>query len=281
MLAWMSDPPAATSSSTERLTTISVVTPSLNQAAFLEQTIQSVLEQGYPSLEYLVLDAGSTDGSVPIIERYAGRLAYWHSRPDGGQGSAVNAGWARSTGDVLGWLNSDDRYLPGVLEFVGDLFRRNPEVVWLFGTAELVDVAGRRIGQFGRPFDGRRLSRGDQMIPQPSAFLRRSALEIVGPIDESLRYGMDFDLFIRLARIATPVFVDRPLSSITLHASAKTTRNRAAARQETFRVAARYASPVERALLRLLAIRAAAYHRLPASLRRRLDVARDLPVLED
>lgn len=132
----------------------------------------------------------------------------------------------------------------------------------------------------GAPFDMRRLLRGDQMIPQPSVFLRRTALDLVGPIDESLRYGMDYDFFIRLARIARPVFVDRRLSSATMHRAAKTTRDRAIARQETFDIAARYASPAGRFILALISMRARLYHGLPVGLRRRLDAIRGLPLVK-
>jgi glycosyltransferase involved in cell wall biosynthesis len=280
MLGRMSGLPDEAPRSGEALPTISVVTPSLNQAAFLEQTIQSVVEQAYPALEYSILDGGSTDGSVDIIRRYADRLAFWSSRVDKGQASAVNAGWRLSNGEILAWLNSDDRYVPGALAFVAEFFQAHPEALWFYGTADFVDARGVRIGGMGSPFDMQRLLRGDQMIPQPSAFLRRRALDLVGPIDESLRYGMDYDFFIRLARIARPVFVDRQLSSATMHRDAKTTRDRAIARQETFDIAARYASPAGRFILTLLSIRARLYHRLPTGLRRRLDGMRGLPLRE-
>jgi glycosyltransferase involved in cell wall biosynthesis len=254
-----------------------VVTPSFNQAAFLEQTIKSVLDQAYPAMEYVILDGGSTDGSVDILRRYTDRLTFWSSGSDNGQGSAVNSGWKRSRGDVLGWLNSDDRYTPGTLQFVGDFFWEHPDVLWMYGTSDFVDPGGRRIGTMGRPFDMGRMLRGAQMIPQPSAFIRREALEKVGPIDESLRYGMDYDFFIRLARLQEPFFVDRQLSSATMHPSAKTTGERAKARQETFAIARRYVSRRRRLELRFLAARARVYHALPVALRDRIDGLRGLP----
>src|SRR5687767_5199473 len=104
------------------LPVISLVTPSLNQASFLERAIRSVIEQNYPNLEYIVMDGGSTDGSVDIIEEYSDRLAYWVSEPDGGQSAAINAGWSRSSGNVLAWLNSDDYLLPGTLQWPGQFF---------------------------------------------------------------------------------------------------------------------------------------------------------------
>ena len=114
----------ATAGSLPRIT---VVTPSFNQARYLDRTIRSVLDQGYPNLEYMVLDAGSTDGSLDIIKRYSDRLDYWRSGPDNGQSAAVNEGWQRASGEVMAWLNSDDFYLPGALDFVGNHFRVHPE----------------------------------------------------------------------------------------------------------------------------------------------------------
>src|SRR5262245_9832375 len=112
---------------------ISIVTPSFNQACFLEQCLLSVLDQRYPDLEFLVLDGGSTDGSVEIIRRYENRLTHWVSEPDGGQSAAINRGFCRATGDVVAWLNSDDYYLPGALERIADAYRKSPDASFYFG----------------------------------------------------------------------------------------------------------------------------------------------------
>lgn len=253
---------------------ISIVTPSYNQGAFLERTIRSVLEQGYPRLEYFVFDGGSSDDSVEIIRRYQSRLTYWTSAKDDGQASVVNAGWRRATGEILGWLNSDDYYLPGTLAYVADHFEAHPEVMMLYGTSELVDDGGRPVGRFGAPFDMNRALRGDYMIPQPSVFIRRKAIERVGLLDESLYYALDLDLFLRLARVEPPAFVDRALSACTIHPDAKMSVGRAAARQERFRVSARYASGMTRLLIPVLAFRSRVFHALPRSWKRRIDRAR-------
>ena len=131
------------------LPSITVVTPSFNQARFLERTIRSVLDQGYAQLEYLILDGGSSDGSTDIIRAYESHLAYWISEPDDGQSAAVNAGWRRASGEILGWLNSDDFYLPGTLQFVGEFFAAHPDVAFLYGTCDVVDEAGRKLRQVG------------------------------------------------------------------------------------------------------------------------------------
>ena len=257
---------------------ISVVTPSFNQAAYLERTLRSVLDQGYERLEYLVLDGGSSDGSAQLLEAYADKLAYWVSEPDNGQSAAVNAGWRRSSGDILGWINSDDYYLPGALRFVGDYFARHPETVFLYGRCEVVDANGVRRGILGHPYDRAGMLNGIQPMPQPSTFIRRSVFEAVGPIDESLHYSMDFDFFLRAAGHAAPVFVDRPLAAFTVHQDAKTSAGRARSRQETFEVALRYARGWERAGVRARALRARIFHALPPGIKRWIDLRRNSPV---
>jgi glycosyltransferase involved in cell wall biosynthesis len=259
--------------------TISIVTPSFNQAQFLERTIRSVLDQSYPRIEYMVLDAGSRDGSADIIRRHASALAYWRSERDAGQSSAINEGWRRATGDILAWLNSDDYYLPGTLEFIAKCFRASPGVPMVYGRCDMVDSAGRPLATVGKPFDPGRLLRGDQLMPQPSTFISRRAWEVVGPLDEGLHYAMDYDLFIRVAKIGEPLFVERSLSAFTVHTEAKTTARRAIARQEALRVASRYANLRDRVVLTFLAFRARVYHSMPVRLLDYLDRARRLPVL--
>jgi glycosyltransferase involved in cell wall biosynthesis len=260
---------------------ISVVTPSFNQAQFLERTLRSVLDQGYPDLEYIVLDGGSTDGSVDIIRRYADRLDYWRSRADDGQTAAINEGWSRTNGEILAWLNSDDYYLPGTLPFVGEYFRDHPETRLLYGTCERVDPQGHSLGFVGSPFRMRDLLFSRQIIPQPSAFLHRELISAVGPLDPALRYSMDYDLFLRATQRSTPVFVDRPLAGATIHPRAKTTADRDPAYRETHRLRLKHSSGLGRLFVRFQPVQSWVYRRLPSPLRRSIDAFRPHRVMNE
>ena len=206
------------------MTRITVVTPSFNQVAFLEQTIRSVLEQGVEDLEYFVVDGGSTDGSVDILRRYANRLAWWVSEPDRGQTDAINRGFARATGDVLAWLNSDDTYEPGALREAVDFLERNRDVGLVYGDANFIDEAGRVIGRFNaRPTDYDRLMRGAVYIPQQAAFFRRSLWEQVGPLDTDFYFAMDYDLWVRLSKVSRLHYLPGYIwANFRLHRAAKT-----------------------------------------------------------
>jgi glycosyltransferase involved in cell wall biosynthesis len=243
---------------------ISIVTPSLNQAAFLERTIRSVLDQAYPNLEYIVMDGGSTDGSVEIIRKYADRLTHWVSQPDGGQSAAINAGWRRATGDVLAWLNSDDYYLAGALGWAGDFFAQHPGVWAAYGTSSVVDAEQTQLAVGGKPYRRTAMILSGNCIPQPTAFIRRDALNVVGALDESLHYLMDMDLFLRIARIRPPVFVDRRIAAMTSHAEAKTVRDRRNMARERALVRFRHARPLEKPIVALLAGVSRLMHSSPA-----------------
>lgn len=179
---------------------VTVVTPSYNQANFIEETIRSVLLQGYPNLEYFIVDGGSNDGSVEIIERYAGHLAWWVSEPDEGQSHAINKGFLRATGDIIAWLNSDDVYLPGAIPGSVAYLLAHPSVDLVYGDVIFVDQEGNRIGKFfSEPFNLKRLVTDFCNIPQPSVFLRRKVADAVGLLRTDFHYSMDLEWWIRIA----------------------------------------------------------------------------------
>jgi glycosyltransferase involved in cell wall biosynthesis len=200
------------------------VTPSFGQGAFLERTLRSVLDQDYPRLEYIVQDGGSLDYSVAILERYRARLARCVSAPDRGQAHAVNLGFAGSTGEVMGYLNSDDLLLPGALHAVGAAFERHPEVDVVYGHRIVIDEEDREIGRWVLPtHDDVVLSWADY-VPQETLFWRRRLWDRVGGhMDESFRFALDWDLLLRF-RDAGARFLRLPrfLGCFRVHATQKT-----------------------------------------------------------
>ena len=204
---------------------ISIVTPSYNQSQFLEETIRSVLLQGYPNLEYFVMDGGSTDSSVEIIKKYEPWLTYWVSQPDRGQSEAINKGWERSTGDVLAWLNSDDLLNPGVLNEVAQLWLNNSNIGFIHAQTEKIDSEGQPIGSiFGSEFDFIRSLRTTlNCVAQQSTFINRHAVEKVGFLDETLEMSMDWDLWIRIGAQYPTMFVPKIWSKYRIWDNSKGT----------------------------------------------------------
>jgi glycosyltransferase involved in cell wall biosynthesis len=185
----------------QNLPKISIVTCSYQQAPFLERTIRSLLDQDYPNLEYIIIDGGSTDGSVEIIRKYENRLAYWISEKDSGQSSAINKGLRRATGEIVGWLNSDDSYAPRSLERIGHFYARNLDVDMVFGHTCVIDENDRIIRRMvSVPTNAFELMRYNRNIfSQPGTTWRRSIHEKLGYLDESLHFVMDADWWVRVA----------------------------------------------------------------------------------
>jgi glycosyltransferase involved in cell wall biosynthesis len=214
---------------------LTILTPSFNQAGFIEQTIRSVLDQGYPALEYRVLDGGSTDGTVEILQRYRDRLQFV-SGPDGGQAAALNRGLCEARGDVLAWINSDDYYAPGAFASVMEVFERRPEVRWLYGRCPICDRQGEEIRPlvtrykefWMRNYHYERLMI-ENFINQPTVFFRRSLLEEVcvgrPPLDSDMHNAFDYHLWLRMAERARPYFLDRVLAYFRVYSDAKTSSN--------------------------------------------------------
>lgn len=204
---------------------VTVVTPSYNQTRFLEETILSVLSQEYPRVEYIVIDGGSTDGSADIISKYADRLAYWASERDRGQAHAINKGWARATADIIAYLNSDDLYTPGAISRAVQVLQENPSACMVYSDALLVNEHGDFVRNLrGRPFDIHNVITTEGFVPQPTVFIRRTALDSVGLLDESLHMSMDYDLWVRLGLRYPAIYLPgEHLAKVREHASAKTT----------------------------------------------------------
>jgi glycosyltransferase involved in cell wall biosynthesis len=182
---------------------ISVVTPSFNQAEYLEQTILSVISQDYPNLEYIIVDGGSTDNSVEIIKKYESKLTWWISEPDKGMYYAIQKGLERTTGEIMAWINSDDKYHPGAFSVVSEIFSRFSEVNWLMGNPTVFDEYGRTIlvskFRFWSKFDFYTSSYSG--IQQESIFWRRCLWEQAGrKLDLQLKYAADFELWLRFFR---------------------------------------------------------------------------------
>ncbi len=177
---------------------ITVVTPSYNQGEYLEETIDSVLSQNYPKLEYIIIDGGSTDASVEIIKKYEKHLAYWQSKPDKGQAEAIGVGFSRASGKILAWLNSDDMYEPGTLLEVGKQFACQSNLQLLYGDYTLVYPDGTRMFRRKISYDFNICLYIYMMVAQPSAFWTKSIYKKVGGIDPQWQYVMDYDLFLRI-----------------------------------------------------------------------------------
>jgi glycosyltransferase involved in cell wall biosynthesis len=209
--------------SSSKLPRLSVVIPSYNQGQFIERTIRSIVDQNYPDLEIILMDGGSTDDTMEIVEKYRSHFAHIQSEPDGGQTAAIAAGFERATGEFISWLNSDDTYSPGALQKIGEYLAANPKVEFVYGDTWLIDASDNRIA-FKR---SARFSLGVMKyafltVPQMSAYWSRDLYHAVGGVDRALRFCMDYDLFVRMASKSAPKRIQGEIGNFRLHGDSKT-----------------------------------------------------------
>jgi glycosyltransferase involved in cell wall biosynthesis len=189
--------PVATAAAPASSPTIAIVTPVYNQAQWIGKAIDSVLTQRYPRLQYVVQDGGSRDGTAEIVERYRGELTACESSPDGGQTQAINRGFAKISGEIMGWLNGDDLLLPGALAYVARFFQKNPKVDLIYGHRIIVDSVDEQIGHWILPRHDPEALKWADYVPQETMFWRRRVWDAVGPLDESFQFAMDWDFLLR------------------------------------------------------------------------------------
>ncbi|NTW59801.1 MAG: glycosyltransferase [Nitrospirae bacterium] len=225
---------------------ISIITPSFNQAPFIERTIRSVLDQNYPSLEYIVMDGGSQDGTIDILKKYEDRLK-WVSQKDEGQADAINKGLRMATGDVVAYLNSDDTYEQGALARVAGYFLAHPEARWLTGRCRIIDESDqevRRLITAYKDFLLRRFSYSlllvTNPISQPATFLRRQVIDELGVFDKNEHFVMDYDYWLRIGKRYPLVVLDDCLASFRVYTTSKTSSSYLRSFREELEVAKRH-----------------------------------------
>lgn len=215
---------------------VTIITPSYNQVAFLEYTIQSVFLQDYPRLEYMVVDGGSNDGSVDIIRKYADRLAWWVSERDKGQGEAINKGLERAQGEIVAWLNSDDLYLPGAISGAVKALQAHPEVGLVFGDALTIDAQGNPLNILTFDEWGLEELLSFRIICQPAVFMRRGVLQKAGFLDKSYHFMLDHHLWLRMASLASVEYVPEIWAAARQHDWAKNVNQAVGFALETHRL---------------------------------------------
>ena len=222
---------------------ISIVTPSFNQWQYIEETIRSVLLQGYPDLEYLVIDGGSTDGSLDIIRKYEPWLSFWVSEPDHGQSDAINKGMRMATGEIVNWINSDDCLLPGALKAVADTYSSQPGSIVVGAGVDFDEASRKEIAVFPRKISIQNIIRfweGWFDWLQSSIFFSREKFIDVGGLDESLHFSIDIDLYCRLMQLIPVVYTPTPISRFRRHGTAKTQSQYHATMLEHIKVVSKY-----------------------------------------
>ena len=205
------------------LPSLSIVIPTYQQGRYIQRTLESILDQGYPALELIVIDGGSTDQTREIIERYQTHIAIYISEKDGGQSDAIRKGFELATGQIITWMNSDDTYAENALITVGPFFAANHSVRFAYGNRDIINENDQVIGRRRQPDFHPRIMRYCHMIvPQVSAFWQRSLYQESGGVDASLRFCMDFDLFVKMALISPPAHLPIVLGNFRIHGDSKT-----------------------------------------------------------
>jgi glycosyltransferase involved in cell wall biosynthesis len=205
---------------------VSIITPSFNQGRYIEATIQSVLAQDYDNIEYIIVDGGSKDESVSIIQKYEQHLAWWVSEKDKGHADALNKGFSRATGDILAWINSDDLYYPGTVSEAVALLKEHPEVGMVYANANFIDQNGQFSGKFAaRQTNYKRLLRGSVHIPQATTFYRADVWRAVGLFDLSLFFAFDYEMWVRFAKVSQLLYVPRLWADFRMHDEGKSVIN--------------------------------------------------------
>jgi glycosyltransferase involved in cell wall biosynthesis len=205
---------------------VSIIIPSFNQAAFLEDTLRSVFAQDYPNFEVLLVDGGSTDGSLEIIRRHQERFAWWVSEKDKGHADALNKGFSHARGEILAWLNSDDTYYPGAITDAVSVLQADPEVGMVYADADLTDSDGKIIGRFAsRQTSYRALLRGSVHIPQATTFFRAEIWRQVGPLSLTLFFAFDYDMWVKISKVSKLLYVPHRWATFRLHEEGKSVLN--------------------------------------------------------
>lgn len=221
---------------------ISIVTPSYNQGDYIEETIRSVILQGYPNLEYIVMDGGSTDNSVDIIKKYDSYIDYWVSEPDNGQADAIYRGVEMATGEIIAYINSDDIYYPGALYKIAEKFMQNPTRNWLTGKTIFIDELSiptkdqptyLPINMFINVYLG-------NFISQQSTFWKKDFFSLVGGFDRNLQFAFDYELFLKFLDIEKPLWMDDQLSGFRSHPLSKTSNLQDVCYEETHKINEKY-----------------------------------------
>lgn len=236
-----------------RLPSFSVIMPSYNQAGYLKEALDSILSQEYPQCEIIVMDGGSTDGSVELLRSYSNRIR-WVSERDKGQSDALNKGFAKATGEIIGWLNSDDRFEPGALQAAGRFFAEHPETLWAFGHCKVMDEKGREIYRGISAFKGHKLRHYSysahlegNFVSQMGVFFRRKVLDEIGGINENLYYAMDYDFWLRIGKRYPPGILAGTFGAFRVYQTSKSMSNFKQRFKEDFAIARKHAQGCPRA----------------------------------